>query len=1312
MAQNQNATINQFLQGKSTSNGNYIYNSVRNTSHNESHFDRKILNQTTTQRITPFLEIKGDYLISNNNKLKLSYKDNINNHSAISRAKNEYSINNNSDNFSNSTWSKKETSYYTHFKTETSPDKIQYFYYKTEDNCIRRARSGYYSNLQDPIYRKGQKTYNRKNNYEKKLVNILQSSPSQPLFYKNTINLEEKKKKIYNYSSINNFYNTKTFNNISRKNKLQPLSYKRSFDEKTLSKSINNIYFDKIKDKNKKIKNFKNNNINRSSTLNNNIMHIFVNDIDENDSNIKENYKYHSITVKTKINKEDKEEINSDYKRYYNINSSKIKMKKLNENIMNSSTKIISPKKLNNYRNYFSSGKRIDSKYILKKAQNHTILESINLSKKKENDYSDEKNTTNKKIEENKSLRGSVGKSIREIKNINIGSERRNNDKISNSSYKLESKDINLSKIINDYDSGNSNTNRYVNRTHDKKASVNNGINYIYEGRNRKQKSLIEVTKDLKDLLDGQINDSTEIINNNTVSNSINGLSNKIKSINRNRNIMKSSGNNQKRTIKKIAKNISIYSNETYNNNYTRNEIKQMNHTYLKTEEGNKNCSSHRKKEISNDFVIKKSNSINIVSEKEKEKDKDKGKKIKNINISNEICKVNNLVFYGKQANKENNKISQNNTNNRNIIIIINNSDKNKTKINSKNLQNNNIINSNNEVINNNNNSTNNNNNNNNSNTNNNINNDNSNNINNINNSNNNIENNINLNSKVIKKKSSSNEININSNNNIKNGSIKNNKNINSKHNITFRNKNNTNNIKVKKIKEIKKMNTENIKVKNDIFKNINNQNQIKKVNKNIINNNVNNNANANAEKENEIQNRIKEIKIELNVNKEKNNKENKGKEDIISNNPEDPKEPKETKELKEKINSDKIKEEKPISNTEISNIEDIKKYFITENNNNDINDKSINININPKVIESIKEDNKNDTIININNTDTNINISINSNSPSKEANNPNTTNKTETQNALKTPENSNKMESPVKQKDSATNNDIINDFKNNHNLDISKSKTNSKLEANLFNNYNNFLSKKDFDDQSSNSSQDDKKPDFNNNDFVGEEIEEIKPVIQHNIERKRPVFTIPASKKRAVSQGKPFNLIHKYYDENFILEDDAEGKFKKYIKIDGESRNNSEDNSISSYNSRNSSVHNSNKKQINSDSDKDSDKDNDINNKYSRIIMFNSNFTENNFNENINNTNEDSGAIINKNENNSNIDNNENTLKTSNDNNFLNNIIDLNKNNDDSNINKTDNNINTNTNDDNFGSTIKNNDVINEDIKTNENNKEEIINK
>ena len=54
------------------------------------------------------------------------------------------------------------------------------------------------------------------------------------------------------------------------------------------------------------------------------------------------------------------------------------------------------------------------------------------------------------------------------------------------------------------------------------------------------------------------------------------------------------------------------------------------------------------------------------------------------------------------------------------------------------------------------------------------------------------------------------------------------------------------------------------------------------------------------------------------------------------------------------------------------------------------------------------------------------------------------------------------------------------------------------------------------------------------------------RPTKQYNVERKRPVYAVPPSKKRAVSQGKPFHLISKYYDENYILEDDEEQASKK----------------------------------------------------------------------------------------------------------------------------------------------------------------------
>ena len=53
------------------------------------------------------------------------------------------------------------------------------------------------------------------------------------------------------------------------------------------------------------------------------------------------------------------------------------------------------------------------------------------------------------------------------------------------------------------------------------------------------------------------------------------------------------------------------------------------------------------------------------------------------------------------------------------------------------------------------------------------------------------------------------------------------------------------------------------------------------------------------------------------------------------------------------------------------------------------------------------------------------------------------------------------------------------------------------------------------------------------------------KPALQYKIERNRPLYVVPPSKKRAISQGKPFTLINKYYDENYILEEDEEGEEK-----------------------------------------------------------------------------------------------------------------------------------------------------------------------
>ena len=95
--------------------------------------------------------------------------------------------------------------------------------------------------------------------------------------------------------------------------------------------------------------------------------------------------------------------------------------------------------------------------------------------------------------------------------------------------------------------------------------------------------------------------------------------------------------------------------------------------------------------------------------------------------------------------------------------------------------------------------------------------------------------------------------------------------------------------------------------------------------------------------------------------------------------------------------------------------------------------------------------------------------------------------------------------------------------------------------------NPNNFLSKKESENQILTNSSPDKIPLLKNNSYNKKQIQEKKSVIQYNIERKRPVFTLP-SKIKLLCQKKRLSLIRKYYDENFILEDDEEEEFKQYI--------------------------------------------------------------------------------------------------------------------------------------------------------------------
>ena len=55
--------------------------------------------------------------------------------------------------------------------------------------------------------------------------------------------------------------------------------------------------------------------------------------------------------------------------------------------------------------------------------------------------------------------------------------------------------------------------------------------------------------------------------------------------------------------------------------------------------------------------------------------------------------------------------------------------------------------------------------------------------------------------------------------------------------------------------------------------------------------------------------------------------------------------------------------------------------------------------------------------------------------------------------------------------------------------------------------------------------------------------IPKDKNKVHKKVKHLRPVFKIPPFKKASLSQGKSLNFIHKYYDENFILEEDDDGE-------------------------------------------------------------------------------------------------------------------------------------------------------------------------
>ena len=339
----------------------------------------------------------------------------------------------------------------------------------------------------------------------------------------------------------------------------------------------------------------------------------------------------------------------------------------------------------------------------------------------------------------------------------------------------------------------------------------------------------------------------------------------------------------------------------------------------------------------------------------------------------------------------------------------------------------------------------------------------------------------------------------------------------------------------------------------NNTEKNIFIKNQDKKI-KNCINNSLRYNKEKNKEKENNsTTNNVKSI-ISNSSNNILNNKNNTM--NILDKNI---KATKTNVIIRKNKTEKKIKREKlnktnlPTNNTKIYINHEIhitiNKLTKDNNNTNSNNEKNIknnnNNDNNSTTNENINNDkniNKNATFSNIINTNSNANINKNTNlSNSKNS---------------KTSKSNNKEGVNVKIKNNKVANLNLNNIETTKNIKTITNTPKNVIQDTPENQNSNEKSPKNLDSPNnscnhnplndsndSNSSQDDKKPDYNNDDLSNlEEMPKVlKPVIQHSIQRKRPVYTLPPSRKRALSQGKSLNIIHKYYDENFILEDDEE---------------------------------------------------------------------------------------------------------------------------------------------------------------------------
>ena len=718
MIQNQNLEINQFLQSKLTNNQRHYNHSIKVINHKETYLSQNILNKTSKKIAQSLEHLNEDYLNFNNNNLKISYKETSNNgiknyYSINSHNHSEYITNYSSDNFPKMIMSRRDN-VKTEIKARKNLDSFNEYYNKTEDKRISRAGSGNYkSKLEENLNNKySQKKSRISYTEENRNTNIIQSSPSQPILFK-SIDLDgnnDRKNKYNNNYKDRRIYKEKTYNK-----KTSP-KYQNSsgLEENTYNHSISNIHSD-TENLTKQIKNYKSSNIilNKKNIINND-MHIYVNSILDNNINIKNNYKYHSITIRSK-NKTDKEEMCVDFKKKYNINTNRINLNNieiLNQNLLNNRknrspiTSSSNNKNNNIYNNRVLDNKENENKDITNYYQNHLLFESINLKNMKAKDKSEKSDINNNintfldsvkiianknylylnnninsrriQFNENKNSKKIPIKISKESDFANSISKNKKKNEIKNN-FIFESKeknnhfgydsDIHLEKEykkdINTLDKNNNNI--FIEKRLD-----NNKISFIYERKKKKQKSLTEASKELNMLIDKETITPNNDSNNPNINYYINenikkNLGNVLKKI-----IKKS--NNRKQKMKKIS-----IRDHNINENEQQSIIKS---NYCKTEGRNNNKSNEKKEK-----KIKKSNSNYMLENKEFVNEKRMNlqrNKIRKKIYKMEICKVNDIIYFGNKnmyKDKEiKNKLLNKSNNNNNIIIIINNADKNKFK--------------------------------------------------------------------------------------------------------------------------------------------------------------------------------------------------------------------------------------------------------------------------------------------------------------------------------------------------------------------------------------------------------------------------------------------------------------------------------------------------------------------------------------------------------------------------------------------------------------------------------------------------------